>query len=236
MDTNYILSNREYFLEKPENYEEILQICEMIHIKRNSFKKKKNIHKRRDRIQAIWQEDDPLMKSLNFIFNKLSENNLDIIFDETIRLLSLMKDYPEHLSFVIYNIFNRGVKTGYLIELYVKLFKKIIQVIDNIHPILISTCEYLFYTYFHDDKLNTICTFVSNMYIEELITSETLIYCLDILLSQKKYYEFCCLLERHIIEYHNNYQVKLDALFVDSSVSNKIKFKITDIYDLLKSK
>lgn len=233
MDTGYIFMHRNQFTHKPENYEEIMQICEMIPVKKDGYRKKRHINKRRDRIQAVWQEDDPLTKSLNFIFNKLSESNFDTIVNETIRLLGLMQNYPEHLEFVIYDIFGRGVKTGYMIELYVKLFKKIIEVYDNIHPILISITEYFFYSTFHTPKLEVICEFVSNMYIEELLSKETLLYCLDLLLSQNKYYEFCSLVERHICELKDIYKVRLDALFMDHSVSNKVKFKITDIYDVL---
>ncbi len=234
MDTDYIFQHRDSFTEKPSNYEEIVQICEMIPVKDNGRRRKQG-NRRRDRVQAVWQEDDPLMKSLNFVFNKLSAGNLDIIFNETIRLLSLMLEYPEHLEYVIHDIFTRGIKTGYMIELYVRLFKRVVGVYAKIQPILVKICEYLFYTHFHDDKLVVVCEFVSQMYVEELVSKDTLLYCIDILLEKEKYFEFCSLLEKHIIELQDLYKGKLDALFMSQGVSNKVKFKITDIYDLLES-
>lgn len=234
MDSKYLFTHREEFKEKPANHDEIMQICEMVQVRRDNGRRRKNV-RRRDRVQAVWQEDDPLIKSLNFIYNKLSESNLDIIFKETVRLLSLMQDYPQHLEYVVHDIFVRGVKNSYLIGLYVQLFKKLVVVYANIHPLLISICEYLFYTHFNDEKLGVICNFVSQMYIEELVSRETIVYCFETLLVRQKYFEFCCLLEKHIIEFYGMYKVKVDALYMDKTVTNKVKFKITDIYDLLES-
>ncbi len=227
MDTNYIFTYRELFKDKLQNYDEIMQICEMVAVK---DKKKK---KKTERIKTVWQEDDPLTKSLNFIFNKLSVNNVDIIYNETSRLLKLMINYPKHIEYVIHSIFLRGMKNEFSINLYVLLFKRLNKEHD-IHKILISISEYLFYSNFHDsNNLSKICDFVSYMYKETLLSKETIIYCLDMLLTHEKYFEFCQLLEKNIIEFYDLYKVKLDALFIDHSVSNKVKFKINDIYDLI---
>lgn len=235
MDTNYIFQHRDSFREKPTNYDDIMQICEMVTVRTDSHRRKKNGSRRRERVQAVWQEDDPLMKSLNFVFNKLSEGKLDMIVNETVRLLSLMQDYPEHTEYVIYDIFSRGIKTGYMIELYVKLFKRLVETYANVHTVLISICEYLFYSHFNDEKLVIVCEFISYMYIEKLVSRDTMVYCFNILLSHEKYYEFCYILEKNIIEFHSMYKEQLAAIFMDRNVSNKVKFKITDIYDLLES-
>ena len=233
MNSLTLFSLKEYCLETPKNYEEIIELCSMVPVKNEGRRNRRNRNNQRPKKTFIWREDDPLTKSLNYILNKLAIDNLEHIGQEILRLLTIMDNYKDHQEYVLHDLFSRGLRNINLIPLYTKLFDIVVTEKPDLKEIIVSLLEYLFYTKFHEEHLSGVCLFVGQLYEINLIHGGIVRFCLDILLDKKKYIEYCDLLSVHLVlaEYYAYYEEKIQAMLVDHTIPNKIKFRLMDIVE-----
>jgi len=226
-------SLREKNTNKLDNYDTIMDTCNY----NNNIKKRK---------VYLWQETDPIEKSLNNILNKLSNKNYNQISKDIGRLFSVLsektfktenidiKKIIEIQQYICYTLISRAIIDNKYGKLYAQLCKKISTFSDGkVKSLIVKVCEHLFYCEIKQENNNpSLYKFFALLYLEGILSKKIIIYILNSLYIQEQYSHICdiiILLDK--IEF-NFYYSQMTELSNNKKLSNKIRFKIMDILEI----
>lgn len=225
----FFFSLRDTITDKLDNYSEIISVC--------SNNSNKNTKKRK---VFLWQETDPIEKSLNNILNKLSDKNHSIIFDEVERLFKVLSQGSFHnqekiktiQKYICYTLLTRAIFDVKYLELYSKLCEYIISFNTDISPVIIKTCEHIFYCELKQSTMPSLYKFYAWLHVNNVLSTGVITYIMNTLYTQEHYIEMCdmiTILPKDTFEFHYNLLITLSK---DPKLLKRIKFKIMDLLEL----